>query len=466
MHLSKIPGSVDRLYHRLLDVRDDLRRAFNEFLRIPTYVVSGFLLLAYVFHLLDRGDIDAIEPMRTALRRQFFIDADTTSDLLAAIAAGIISVTSITISLLLIAVQQAAGSLTTAVFDQFLRRRRNQAYFGFFVGLALYCLVTLATVHESSNAVLGASVAFALTVAALYILIILFYSTIHQMRSAVIVAAIRDHVLAARTRQLPLLYRTRRTSARGAEPTSVVRSVRTGFVCGIDIDALAQTLSSADPSHEITLLVSIGDFVAWQDPVAELRGGTGASRDELCERIPAALRIERLRDIHVDPAYGIGQVARIGWTTISTAKSSPGPAAHAIRALRDLMARWADEPGIDPDVAVLPIVYTDTVWMELLDTFESFAVSTVESTQHQSFAAIFDAFAATVERLPDARRRPALATLERLVPLVGEHIATRELAESLGATATMLGTVGRQELAARIRAASDRLGRPACAAQS
>ena len=53
------------------------------------------------------------------------------------------TVASITISLLLLALQQSAANMTTQILDQFLRRRINQAYFGFFVGLALYSLVTL-----------------------------------------------------------------------------------------------------------------------------------------------------------------------------------------------------------------------------------------------------------------------------------------------------------------------------------
>jgi uncharacterized membrane protein len=90
------------------------------------------------------------------LQTRIFADAKATSDLLGTIASSIITVTSITISVLLLAVQQAAGSLTHQVFDQFLRRRQNQFHFGFFVGLALYTLVTLATVGESFNPVLGA----------------------------------------------------------------------------------------------------------------------------------------------------------------------------------------------------------------------------------------------------------------------------------------------------------------------
>jgi uncharacterized membrane protein len=95
--------------------------------------------------------------------------------------------------LLLVALQQSAASLTHEVFDQFLRRRINQFYFGFFVGLALFALVTLATVTESFNPVFGATLAFLLTIMALYLLIVLLYTTVNQMRPAVIIEAIRNY---------------------------------------------------------------------------------------------------------------------------------------------------------------------------------------------------------------------------------------------------------------------------------
>lgn len=43
-------------------------------------------------------------------------------------ATGLVTVTSITFSLLLLAVQQTASSLSPVVFDQFVRRRSNQIY--------------------------------------------------------------------------------------------------------------------------------------------------------------------------------------------------------------------------------------------------------------------------------------------------------------------------------------------------
>jgi uncharacterized membrane protein len=49
---------------------------------------------------------------------------------------------------MLVAIQQSASSLTAQVFDQFLRRRTNQFYFGFFVGLGAYSLLQTAAVYN------------------------------------------------------------------------------------------------------------------------------------------------------------------------------------------------------------------------------------------------------------------------------------------------------------------------------
>lgn len=457
--MNEHPDGDRTVRERLIDAGDGVRRAFREFLLIPTVTVSGFLLLAVAMHLLDQAKGGWFEPVRGALRDRLFIDSGTTSDLLAAIAAGIISVTSITISLLLLAVQQGAGSMTSAVFDQFLRRRRNQAYFGFFVGLALYTLVTLSTVHESSNAVLGATLAFGLTVAALYIIIILLYSTVNQMRPVVVIASIHDRTLAARRRQLDLVHRTRRASQMSGLASAEVRASRSGFVVRIDLDALEQAFREGGGSAEIVLRVSVGTFVAWNDLLAEVRGGPPGSRETLSACLGTAIVIERQREIASDPGYGVRQLERIGWTTVSSAKSSPGTAAHSIRALRNFLMRWADERAPDASTEVLPVVYTDTVFQDILDALESMAVASVESMQHQSFAEVLRTLAMTVEHLAPARQQAVVALVERLAPLAGEHIATRDMAEALEAMAAALRATGRPQVATALLRSEDRLKR-------
>src|SRR5687767_13905616 len=94
------------------------RRAFVEFLTIPSLVIGGFLLLALVMFAIDEGT-SPTEGQTNAMWRGLFSDTQTTRNFLGVIAASIITVTSITLSLLLIAVQQGAAALTRLVFDQF-----------------------------------------------------------------------------------------------------------------------------------------------------------------------------------------------------------------------------------------------------------------------------------------------------------------------------------------------------------
>jgi len=107
------------------DLREAVVRSFAEFLAVPTLIIVVFLLLAAGTYLIDLANFAWLNPIRAVLRTHVFVDAAATADLLSTIAGSLITVTSITISLLIVALQQSAGTMTAQVFDQFLRRRHN-----------------------------------------------------------------------------------------------------------------------------------------------------------------------------------------------------------------------------------------------------------------------------------------------------------------------------------------------------
>jgi uncharacterized membrane protein len=426
--------------------------------------MTAFLLLAVVTSLLDRTDLPVLAPAREVMRVHVFSGSRSTADLLSVIATGVISVTSITFSLLLLAVQQAAGSLTFQVIDQFLRRRLNQIAFGFFVGLGLYALVILSTVNDPYNPVFGATVAYLLTVVALYLLLLLLYTTVDQMRPSEIVAAIHDHSLAARTRQLPLLKRTRRQPRFLDQPRVSVRASSHGFVVAVDVDALASAIDRFPGSIEIVLKVTLGSYVAFHDVIAEI--ATGEVRADgpydlraITEAVAPAVHLERQRDLAQDPGYGIEQLATIAWTSISTAKSNPAPGLAVIRSLRDLLARWIEEENPSygepiPDVEPVSIVLADPVLDELFDALESLAVVSTESMQHQVFAEVVRSFTIIFDRLPARLQTRTEDVLLRMLSGLGDHILTAELEQTLRTCIEALEHAGRHETAGRIKTAT------------
>ncbi|MDQ3780920.1 MAG: DUF2254 domain-containing protein [Chloroflexota bacterium] len=434
-------------------MRESLRRALSSFLAVPTGVIIIFVLLALGTYTLEQADLGWLRPLRNFMEAHVFGDPEATSALLGTIAGGVITITSITFSLLLLALQQSAGSMTHQVLDQFLRRRLNQLYFGFFVGMALYALITLATVDPPFNPVLGATLALILALVALYVLLLLIYSTISQMRPTDIVRTIHDHTLRARQRQLALIRRTRRSSRLPSRGAIALRAPRDGFIVEIDLEAIEAALKRASTPVEIVFHLSIGSYVAFQDQIAEVRAERDDDATRIAFRVERAIHLGRERNLDNDPAYGIEQLATIAWRSISTSQQNPSPGIATIHNLRDLLARWAMAEEDEPEAIRLPVIYPDNVMACLLGAFESLAVVASEAMQHQTYAAILRTFALNFDRLPLPEQQRAEQLLLRTIPGLGDHLLTTELDDALTALVQTLEQAERLDAAEAFRTA-------------
>lgn len=452
---------------RIPHLWDDIRRAFEEFLALPVAIIAGFLSLAVGMYLADHAGIDWLRGVRAILQDHVFADPQATSDLLGTVASSLIGMTAFSFGLLLLAVQQTAGSMTSHVVDQFLRRRVNQFYFGFFVGLALFSLVILATVDAPYNPILGATVALVLTGVSLCLLLLLLYTTINQIRPVVVIEALHDIILEGRERQIPMIRRTRRESDRPAGARVPLRSTRDGFVVDVDLDLIGKAL--ADPAIggaiEIELVVSMGSFVAFEDRIAWIHTADREEAAKIGEAVLRSVRLANQRDLLADPAFGIEQILTIAWTSVSTSKSNPAPGLLGIRALRDILARWNREmtdsnspDGKEPRAdRVLPVVYRDDVLEQLMDALETLAVVSTESMQHQNYAEVLRAFAALFERLSPALQERAEDLVLRILSGLGDHVLTADLDRQLTNLVEALRASDRFETASAVHAAQEDL---------
>jgi uncharacterized membrane protein len=452
------PARTESRWDELARIPLTIKHAFEAFLAVPTAMVAAFFLLAVATYALDVNQPEWLDPLRRALQDHLFADAESTSQVLSTIAGGIITLTSITFSLLLVALQQSAGSMTHAVFDQFQRRRSNQFYTGWFIGITLFPLITLATVSPELNPIYGATLALLFAISALYVLLLLVYSAIEQMRPSAIIESIHDHTLQARLRQSDLLRRTRRQAQNTAAPCHTVRATVDGFVTNIDLAPLAAALRAA-PGAEV-VLHPIGAYVAYGDPLAEIRGAPGDTSAAISEAVTRAVQLERERDLELDPAFGIEQIEAIAWTGVSTAKQDINPGLEAARNLRDMLSRWAvagEHADDAPAEAPLPVVYPDDVVDRLMRAIESLMVVTSESMQHQVYAAFMRGLAVTFDRLPPPLASRAEEIVLRSLAGLGDHVLSVELEEALSMMAEALQAAGRSSGAEAVRAARDEL---------
>ena len=441
----------------------DVARAFSDFLAIPTVTVLGFVVLAVGVYVLERRTVSWLEPARSFLKHHLITDPNTTNTLLGTIAGAIITVTSITFSLLLLTVQQSASALTNQVLDQFLHRRLNQLYFGIFVGVSLYALVTLATNDTKVTPVFGAAVGLLLMAIALIVLVMLVYSTLNQMRSERIIGSIHDAAIRARERQRVILARTRRQPQLTSAPASCpVRAETNGFVTGLDLDVIGKATTKARRNAEVSLRVVLGDYVCVDDLLAVVAADTDSAAREIAHVTARAISVERQRSYTGDPGYGVTQLATLGWTAISTAKSNPIPGLSSIRTLRDLLIRWCTE---ESDGSArnkrakdkVPVVYHDRTVEEILDAFESLLVVSSESMQHQCAAELLHSIANVFTRLPAALQPRAERAVMTSLSTLGEQVLTSDLDAALSEVIETFRDAGRTAAATTVERARAKL---------
>lgn len=430
-----------------------LQRTMSSFMAVPAALLVFFLLIAAAAHILDRADPAWLRPSVDAVRDHLFRDPAVTGTALAAIAIAMMVVTSISLGVLALVLQQETGSPTDSVVNQFLRSRLNQLCVGFFLGATAYALVVLASVAPTFNPVRGAVIALVLAVAAPFVLLLVVHSTVSRLRPAVVISAIHDRTLAARHGQRDLIGRTRRPGASPAVNGIPVIATRSGYVAGLDLDAMGRAIEGARIPVEVEIAVSIGSYLAVGDRIATVRPEM-ADGLELLAAVRNAVLIQWERRPDHDPAYGIELIEMIGWHAISSARQDPSLGKVAIHGLRDLLARWAgNDQTAESHADVLPIVYPDDVMVRLLGAFESLAVVSSESMQHQTYAEILRALAVTFERLPLRERLRVEDLVLRSLSGLGDHVLTTDLDESLSALLAALERTGSSEAVTAVRRA-------------
>lgn len=424
--------------------RPRLLSAFRDFALVPLSVVAGFAALAVLSILADQtSSLPPLDAARSVIKH--VIGPQAANAALQAVATGLVTVTSITFSVLLLAVQQTASSLSPVVFDQFLRRKANQAFLGFFVGLAFYSYVVMAAVQDKMPPIMGAAVAVVLTMAALLILIVLVYTTISQMRPTNVVAHIRGSVLDARRREAALISCTRRETTGEHDVLAMYYAEVTGYVTSIDLRRLRKALEPAEGA-EVELLVTIGQSVALGDPLALVRDGEQRRAEDIARQVAACFNVTKQRDIADDASTGIDTLGNIAWTSGSTAKQNPEVAREVLHALRDVGARWMVDDPVEPQDEPLPVVYRDDDLDRVLDWLYSLLVSSQESHQHLLAADVLDSYSALLRLADQGVRQRMRRDLDAARPLLDElppspmlDRARRDLAERLESTGSADG---------------------------
>src|SRR5690554_4616902 len=121
-------------------------------------------------------------------------DSDTARELVSAILSGIITMTSLVVSITMVVLSLASGQLGPRLIDNFLRDRQIQVVLGLFTGTVFYCLFVLRSINEElgNDYVPHIAITTATVLAMLCLLALLFY--VHKIARSIVADTVVSQV--------------------------------------------------------------------------------------------------------------------------------------------------------------------------------------------------------------------------------------------------------------------------------
>lgn len=319
---------------------------------VPVAVVIVAVVLGI---LLPRLDVIVDAELSTAVDSAVFNGgADTARSVLSSIAGSLITATSLTFSLTVIALQLASSQASPRVLRLFARDRQVHWTLAAFLGTFAYSVTVLRSVRSATDGVpefvprLSVTFAFVLTLVSVIMLVFFLAHLATQLR----VETMLKEIHAETDRTIDLL--SERNAGAVAFPGTVsvpsrrdvVTANASGFITHHDHDLLL----SVAGEHAVVIQETkwVGQNIVAGTPLAfwwrsnEQAPPPDAAAIEKGVRAAYSIRYERTAAEDID--YGVEQISDIALRALSAGVNDPTTAVHALGHLSALTARTVRMP--------------------------------------------------------------------------------------------------------------------------
>jgi uncharacterized membrane protein len=253
-------------------------------------------------------------------------DASSARDLMSSLLSGLMTMTSLVVSVTFVILTLAANQLGPRLISTFMGDRQIQTVLGLFLGTILYVLVVLRSLDETlgSEGVphVAVTIGSALTVICLFAL--LFY--VHKIARAIIADSIVARVAGDLHNDIRSMLSAEPNEAERAIPgltkprAGAVSLDRSGYIQVIDYNRLVTLACRADAIFAVK--VRAGHFVLKNGEHVVVHAGRPLD-DEAMQAIRAAFVVGQERNSAQDLEFGLRQLVEIALRALSPGINDP-----------------------------------------------------------------------------------------------------------------------------------------------
>jgi uncharacterized membrane protein len=310
---------------------------------VPSVMVAGAVVLAAVMVQLSASvDQEALKEYP----RFFGAGAESSRDMLAVIAAAMMTVAAVTFSITILAVSQASSQYTPRILRSFMKDRPSQLTLGTLTGVFVYCMVVIRTIRGDEELrfipALAVLFAFVLAIFAIAMLVYFIHHVATSLDASSIISRVRDDTLAAIERLFPEELGEERTDGEQELPPESrwepVAATRTGYVTAVDAEGL---LDFAEERGVVLRMErGIGEHVIAGTPLASVARVTPAGEDaDEPDGLHSHFHIASFRTVEQDAEFGFRQMVDVAVKAISPGINDTSTAVIAIDAIGAALVR-------------------------------------------------------------------------------------------------------------------------------
>jgi uncharacterized membrane protein len=330
----------------------------------------------------------------SAVPRSLSGDPEAALAILTTVAASMVTLTGLVLTITMVVVQLAMGQFTPRVLRTLLRDRPSQIAIGVFVATFAHAMLVMREVQAPTDAEpegyvpgLAIVVAYVLIIVSIMVLV----SYVHHIANSLRVASLIESVGSQSRELVAELYppgqrppEPAAASVPDGEPTQVFTAPAPGVVFRIDPDELVERAREA--GGVLVVVTQLGDFVPQGATVLELYGGERVLESEHTLK---SVAFGHERTLHQDLAYGFRLLVDVAVRAVSPAMGDPTTATQAIDRLHDCLRQLAtrDFPTgrhFDEDGRlrlVLPVVTWEGYVSLALDELRNYAGASLQVTR-------------------------------------------------------------------------------------
>ncbi|AVZ76971.1 DUF2254 domain-containing protein [Streptomyces lunaelactis] len=261
--------------------------------------------------------------------------ATTASGVLTAIVGAMVALLGFVVTIGVLVVQQATGTLSPRYMRLWYRDRLQKAVLATFTGTFAFAFSLLRSIESDSVPDLGVTLAGAAVAISLVLLLIYLNRFTHSLRPVAIAELV--------ARMGEAVFTTGAAAIRGAAPrrdgtvpsdgpVMPIRSGRGGAIQAFNVAGLVAEAARHDCVFVVTRL--IGDFVPPGTVVVEVHGGTSKPDPD---RVTDLIALGDERTIEQDPAFALRVLVDIAIRALSPAVNDPTTAVQVVNYIESFL---------------------------------------------------------------------------------------------------------------------------------